>query len=231
MHVRLDWIDLAKYFIHGMAFSLILMVLGFVWFFLVLVLVSIGFLLGFLIGLILLFFLIGGLNSILTNTIWSIPIETGWKSLLSHGILLSVLLIIAHIPIYAIVLGFSSSNTIFVGEIASWGEVLPYLIIFVVVEVFIDGLLAKSVAGWWKKFECIHCGMKLPKYAKECYYCGLVQPSISDKRQEKEHTELPKTCPKCGKEMWLNYKICPQCREALPKWYNHWFKQVMVHTC
>jgi len=92
------WKSLVKYFLHGLAFSVIFLLLALVWAFILAILVVTGLVIGLIIGLILLLFIIGGLNSFLTDFIWSIPIKTGWKSLLGHGFVLFIALIIVHVP-------------------------------------------------------------------------------------------------------------------------------------
>ncbi len=128
---------ISKYFIHGFAFSVLFLGLYFVWVFLLVVFVVIGLFIGLIIGVVLLFFIIGGLNSFLTDNIWGIPIKTGWKSLLQHGFILFFLLLIVHIP--AIVININPN--------------LILTIALFIVYAFIDGSVAKYVAGWWREYE------------------------------------------------------------------------------
>jgi hypothetical protein len=125
-----------KYFIHGFAFSIIFIALVFIWAFIFAVLIVIGSFIGFILGFIVLFFFLGGLNSFLTDLIWSIPIKTAWKSLLGHGLLLFIVLIIVHIPAAVIELSVSGLAT---------------TIALFTFNAFIDGFIAKNVAGWWKE--------------------------------------------------------------------------------
>jgi hypothetical protein len=62
--------EAARYFVHGLAFSLMFLVLAIVWVFLLIILVGIGFFIGLIIGLGLLFLIIGGLNSFITSLLW-----------------------------------------------------------------------------------------------------------------------------------------------------------------
>ncbi len=165
-----------KYFIHGFAFSIIFIVLVFVWALIFAVLIVIGSFIGFILGFIVLFFFLGGLNSFLTDLIWSIPIKTAWKSLLGHGFLLFILLIIVHIP--AVLIEFIVPG-------------LATTIVLFIFNAFIDGFVAKNVAGWWKKegFEyaeeektpkgflkkCVRCGREIPVASEQCSYCGAKQ--------------------------------------------------------
>jgi len=165
-----------KYFIHGFAFSIIFIVLVFIWALIFALLIVIGSFIGFILGFIVLFFFLGGLNSFLTDLIWSIPIKTAWKSLLGHGFLLFILLIIVHIP--AVVIEFIVPG-------------LVTTIVLFIFNAFIDGFVAKNVAGWWKKegFEyakegktpkgflkkCVRCSRDIPVASEQCSYCGAKQ--------------------------------------------------------
>jgi len=130
------WKSLVKYFLHGLAFSVIFLLLAFVWAFILAILVVTGLVIGLIIGLILLLFIIGGLNSFLTGFIWSIPIKTGWKSLLGHGFVLFIALIIVHVP--AIIMSSIVPN-------------LATTIVLFIVYALIDGFVAKNVATYWEE--------------------------------------------------------------------------------
>jgi hypothetical protein len=121
-----------KYFLHGIAFSLLLLVLEIVWVFMLVFLVIIGFIVGLIIGFIILFFIIGGLNAVLTQSIWKTYIKKDWKNLLAHGIVLFVVLILAGIP--SLLVYYAYPNLIA-------GVVLFFI------YCFIDGYVAKHVGS------------------------------------------------------------------------------------
>jgi len=130
------WKSTVKYFLHGISFSLLLLVMSFVWGFLLLVLVAVGLFLGLIIGFILLLFIVGGLNSFLTDLIWDVPIKTGWKSLLTHGFVLFIALLIADIPAIIINLLIPSLAT---------------TVVMFIVYAFIGGFIAKNVGLYWEE--------------------------------------------------------------------------------
>lgn len=132
------WKNSLKYFLHGLSFSIILSFLTIVWALVLVVLILTGFIIGLIIGLIIFFFIMGGLNSLLTSLIWSISIKTKWTSLLGHGFVLFILLILVGIPAIIINLVAMSSAT---------------SIALLITYAFIDGFVAKYVATWWKE-EC-----------------------------------------------------------------------------
>jgi hypothetical protein len=121
---------LKKYFMHGLVFSLLLLVLVIVWAFLVAFLVAIGFIVGLIIGFILLFFVVGGLNAVLTQSIWEVYEKQDWKSLLGHGIVLFIALILVHAPFLVVLYLYPSLIA----------EVFLFL-----VYCFIDGYVARHV--------------------------------------------------------------------------------------
>jgi hypothetical protein len=134
-----SWVSLsARYFLHGIAFSVLLLLLEFVWAVALAVLVVIGLFVGLIMGLILLFFIIGGLNVFLTDLIWSISVRSDWKGLLSHGFVLFLVLVIVGIPSYLVAISAPSLVT---------------SIVLFVVYAFIDGYIAKNVAKTWESEE------------------------------------------------------------------------------
>lgn len=127
---------LSKCFIHGILFTILLIVLALFWVLIAVVLVFTGFIIGFIIGLLFLFLMMGGLNATLTDFIWNVRIRTNLTSLLAHGFILFIALIMASIPQILI--------NIYAPSLAA-------TIILFIVYCFIDGYVAKSVAGFWEE--------------------------------------------------------------------------------
>lgn len=130
------WKTALKYFLHGILFSILLLVLGIFWLVIFAVLVAFGFIIGFIIGFFVLFLIVGGLNSFLTDMIWSIPVKTRWISLLGHGLLLFIVLIIVSIP--QLIINIVAPN-------------LAVQIVLFVVYAFVDGFVAKRIGGIWEE--------------------------------------------------------------------------------
>ena len=122
---------LLRYFVHGVAFSILFLFLAFVWIFIFTFLIVFGSIIGLIIGFVLLFFVIGGLNTFLTRWIWSADIRSGWLSLLIHGLGLFFALLIAGIP-SLLLIGTSYS--------------LALSIVLFVPYALLDGFIAKHVA-------------------------------------------------------------------------------------
>ena len=101
------------------------------------VLVSFGALIGFIIGLVILIYLIGGMNYFLADTIWGINTASSFWSLAIHGLVLLVVMFVVNIVIS---LGV--------------GLVVPGIAAFVVVfilQAFADGFVGKSVATFFSQ--------------------------------------------------------------------------------
>ena len=131
---------LLKYFLHGFLFSLLTLVLGFVGIFFLLALTMVGLFIGFIIGILLILLSVGVLNAILTNWLWDVQIKMGIISLLGHGFVLLLALLLVHIP--AIIVAFASAS-----HPLSW----VVSIVSFVAYAFVDGYVAKNVAGMWEQ--------------------------------------------------------------------------------
>jgi len=130
------WKILAKFFVHGLAFSLLFTVLAILWIFGFLILILLGSFIGLIIGLGILMLIIGGLNSLLTSLLW-FPVKTSFWSILGHGIVLFIMLSIV--------------NSIFllVPSLAFPG--ITTTAITFIIGAFLDGFVSKKVARWWKE--------------------------------------------------------------------------------
>jgi len=130
------WKLLAKYFAHGIAFSLLFTILTIAWFFGLTILTVFGAFIGFIIGLGILMLIVGGVNSFLTSLLW-FPVRTSLWSLVGHGLVLFIALLIV--------------DGIFV-MIPS--VVFPRIVTTVITFIFgsfLNGFVARNVAGWWRQ--------------------------------------------------------------------------------
>jgi hypothetical protein len=130
--------SLWKYFGQGILFSLILTGFAIVWAVVLVALLVVGFIIGLIIGFVILLFMLGWLNAGLTSWIWDIPIRTDWKSLLAHGLVLLIALIVVGIP--AIIVNYVVPSVV-------------TTVVMFVVYCFIDGFVAKKVAEYYQEDE------------------------------------------------------------------------------
>jgi hypothetical protein len=118
-------------------FAAINLVMLFFWAILLVVLISVGLFIGLIIGFVLLFFFLGYVNAGITSFIWDVEIRTDWKSAFLHGLVLFVAFVIVNIP--SVVL-----NYVFQG--------IATTIVLFLVYCFIDGFVARKIAGNWRRF-------------------------------------------------------------------------------
>lgn len=133
---------LLRYLVHGLLFNMIFFVLSFVWLAIFVSLVILGAIIGLIIGIIVLFLILGAANSFLMGRVWGIPAKSDWKSLLTHGVALFLVLLIVSIP--SVVVVFALPRT------SLPTRVLVSAVIFTA-YCFIDGLVAKSVGNVWEE--------------------------------------------------------------------------------
>lgn len=127
---------LAKYFVHGFAFSLLFTLLAILWIFGLLILTALGSLIGLIIGLGLLMLFTGGLNAFLTSLLW-FPVDTSFWSMVVHGIVLFIsLLVVNGIALFL-------PSVVFPG--------LATTIATFILGSFIDGFVCKQVARFWEE--------------------------------------------------------------------------------
>ena len=125
-----------RYFLHGLLFSLISLMLVFVWAFFAVALIFIGSILGLIIGIVLLFFIFGGINTYLMQGIWGISIKGNLLSLFTHGLALFLALLLVSIP--SLIINLLAPN-------------IAVSVILFVFYCFVDGYVAKAVGGNWEE--------------------------------------------------------------------------------
>jgi len=122
-----------KYFIHGIAFSLLFLVLGFMWSVVLALLVGFGFIIGLAIGFGLLFLTIGYINSIVTRELW-FDVKMDFGTIFVHGLVLFLVLLPIDFVFLALRLAFPD---LFVWIVTLVIQTIPY------------GFVASKVAGLW----------------------------------------------------------------------------------
>lgn len=135
---RVNFRVLLKYFVHGILYSVLGIVVLFVWIFILLSLITIGSFLGLLIGLGVFVLLIGGLNSIITSFLW-FPVKMSFWNVFFHGLALSIALLIVEVIFLAI------PNLVFRG--------IPTMVITTILGAFFSGVVGKVIAGIWREEE------------------------------------------------------------------------------
>jgi len=124
----------SKYFIHGLAFSILFLILSIAMTFILVILVGFGFIIGLIIGIGLLLLIVGFLNSVITDFLW-FTVNKSFLSTLFHGIVLSVALLIVDI-IFIWVPRMVFPNV--------YVEMITFII-----GTFSNGIIGKTVATIW----------------------------------------------------------------------------------
>jgi hypothetical protein len=132
----MNWKDLAKYFIHGIAFSILFLILGIVWVFVFAFLTIIGSIIGFIIGVGLLFLIVGFLNSTITFYLW-FEVKTSFWDFFFHGLALFMILLVV--------------NGIFVSVPSLVFPGIATTVATLILATFLNGFVGKKVAGLWEK--------------------------------------------------------------------------------
>lgn len=125
----------AKILIHGILFSFLYLILFVGWAFALLILVSLGSFIGLGIGVGLLFLGIGYINTALGVHLWNIDANTKFWSILFHGLILTVILVIVGLVISYL------PNEVFPG--------LATKVITFFFASFLYGIIGKEVASWF----------------------------------------------------------------------------------
>jgi len=131
----MQWEIFGKYFLHGILFSVLFLLLEFIWIFAIILLVGLGFIIGFIIGLGLLFLIVGFINMSLGVHLWNIEAETGFWNIFFHGLALFIILLIVELITYFL------PNYAFPG--------IATLVIMFILRIFLNGFIGKTVASWF----------------------------------------------------------------------------------
>jgi len=132
----MQWDIFVKYFLHGIIFSVFFLVLEFIWTFVIILLVGLGFIIGFIIGMGLLFLIVGFINMSLGFYLWNIETEMGFWNIFFQGLALSMTLLLIgglityFLPTYV----FSGIGT---------------LMVTFILRTFLNGFIGKYVASWF----------------------------------------------------------------------------------
>lgn len=131
----LNWKNLAKYFVHGIVFSILFLILTLAWVFVLVLLTAIGFIIGLIIGFGLLLLIVGFLNSGITSLLW-FEVKTSFWDLFFHGLVLLIVLLILDVIIVTL------------PSLAIPGTATR--VVTLVISSFLYGFVAKKVDGWWE---------------------------------------------------------------------------------
>lgn len=131
-----NWKILAKYFAHGIVFSIIFFMFGIVWALISVLLVVVGAWIGFLIAIVLLLLVIGFINSVVTGWLW-FPVKMSFGDVFLHGLVLFIMYLILNFILVVM------PSIHFPGIVTT--------IITLIVATFIYGFVGRKVGEFWKE--------------------------------------------------------------------------------
>jgi ribosomal protein L37AE/L43A len=130
-----SWEKLGRFFVHGIAFTVLFFALEFLWIFSSLILVAIGSFLGLIIGILLLFLIVGAVNSVVSRFVWGFSMQDSAINIFLHGLVLSLILLVVDIVLLLPTLA-SQANPIVTA-------------LRLIVSCFFYGLIGKKIAEMW----------------------------------------------------------------------------------
>ncbi|MGQ0798365.1 MAG: hypothetical protein ACT4OI_10970 [Methanobacteriota archaeon] len=177
------WWPILKYLAHAYAFNLTFLVLLVPFAFVFVVLAVLGSWIGIFIGILLLFMLIGAVNSFFTRLLW-FDVRGGWRVYLVHGLVLSLVLIPASLLVLAALDAlFPALRGDSMEALPGFGVVLPSFLALLFVGLVTApffGFVMVRIARIWKTAEVPKEGpvmeVRVPAGFKPCFVCGAAVP-------------------------------------------------------
>jgi ribosomal protein L37AE/L43A len=128
---------IGKYFLHGLVYSLLSIVLSFMWSVVAVFLVLTGFLIGIAIALFLLVLIAGAVNTFVSQLIWKFSMNDSIVGIFTHGAVLGIIFIlIGLVTIIPIILIIGNPF---------------YMILLEIAMCFVRGFIGEKVAEHWRE--------------------------------------------------------------------------------
>ena len=179
-HVNSGLNKIGRYLIHGFVFSILMVVADIVLAMILAMLVIFASFFGLIIWFALVFFTWGWVNGILCRWLWDFDVKQHWTSLIGHGFVLFLILLIVGLPVTAL-LQFLTAGI-------SPGIYIPIRI--ALLSIF-DGIIGKAIGGMFEEG-----GLPTQSYAVPSRSADSKRPPIP----------TPEPCPFCGAEFPYRYK-------------------------
>jgi transcription elongation factor Elf1 len=229
---------IAKYFLHGVAYSLLVIGLTFLSILLLVALVVIGSILGLLLGFLIMIMAVGYVNSFLSGYFWNIQTPTKWSNLLVHGLVLMIALGLANIPFLILEYLIGTLTPVFF---------LVALLLLFVIHSIINGYIGKAVASMLGgsgssltrtqsmatyREKCPYCESVFVYKASavrrdgtiKCFYCShgfKIDVPVETQKKPDLMSSWRFTCPHCGRdsryeraEIFYSKAKCHHCNET-----------------
>lgn len=126
---------IGKYFLHGISYTLIAMVIFFGWIFVGITLILLGSLIGLILAFVLLIFIVGAINTFVSSLVWGFSMKTSLGSIFLHGLVLCLTFLVVSLltifPLYLL------------------GHNLIYVVLLEIGLCFVNGFIGEKVAQLW----------------------------------------------------------------------------------
>jgi predicted RNA-binding Zn-ribbon protein involved in translation (DUF1610 family) len=126
---------IGKYFLHGIAYALIALLLFFGWIIVGVALVLLGSFIGLILAFMLLVFIVGAINTFVSSLVWGFSMKTSLGSIFLHGLVLCLIFVVV------------SLLTIF--PLYMLGHNLIYVVLLEIGLCFVNGFIGEKVAQHW----------------------------------------------------------------------------------
>jgi hypothetical protein len=179
---------IGRYFVHGLVFSILMRASTVVLAAILVMLILFASFLGFIIWFAVVFMVWGLVNAKLCSWLWHFDVRMYWTSLLGHGFVLFIVLLILELPVTFLGIGMSIGGitpaVLFIAEIVAYS--------------FIDGFVGKNIGGMFAERHISIARRQLSRTPTapltNCPYCGAVFPY----REIDLTREGTASCRQCG---------------------------------
>ena len=126
---------IGRYFLHGIAFALIGILLLFAWLVVGIALILLGSFIGLILAFLLLVFMVGAINTFVSSHVWGFSMKTSLGSIFLHGLVLSLIFLVV------------SLLTIFPAYLLMHNVI--YTVLLDIGLCFVNGFIGEKVAQLW----------------------------------------------------------------------------------
>jgi len=126
---------IGRYFLHGIAFALIGILLLFAWLVVGIALILLGSFIGLILAFLLLVFMVGAINTFVSSHVWGFSMKTSLGSIFLHGLVLSLIFLVV------------SLSTIFPAYLLIHNVI--YTVLLDIGLCFVNGFIGEKVAQLW----------------------------------------------------------------------------------
>lgn len=189
IHDQFSGLDkIGRYFVHGLVFSILMTASTVVLTFLLLMFVVLASFLGFIIWFGVVFLVWGLINGKMCSWLWHFDVRQHWMSLIGHGFVLFIVLLILELPATFLGIGLPTTGTVYIAV----------YIIRLVAYAFIDGMVGKAIGNMFAETHIPSTRRQVSRTPREpltnCPYCGAVFPY----REIDLTREGTASCRQCG---------------------------------